>query len=1397
MKIAVKLFAGFFIILVVVGYAGVVITEKSNQLQQTRVELTENILPISQDLFEIDKELQTSLAMLRGYLLLGNHQEEQKYFLANRAKSWRTIKRVMARLESMDLDSQFSQPLNEVSQQLEQFETIQAEIEALAWTSANFPSRVHFDQAYQDSYQQYLTQLNQLQAASLSKSDEQTSKLVTLLGELRWLAANTSLLLVDFVYGGKQLIPLKINQNFEKQQVLLTQINALDSIRMNSLVDLSNQVISQAKHIIELRTQRDWNKSVYLLSNEAIPLVDDIFANIAQLQLTISDTRYKKRLQLEQAESVIKDSILISISIAIVASAVVALFLSRYIVRNLNLIKEKAVQISLGRLNNEILDINEHDEIGQLKHSVNNMLNKFKRIAENAQALSQGDLAIEILQSSNEDEMAVALKNLLVSLKEIENQAKEIAQGNFAVEVHPRSDKDSLGFALKSMLASLLEYKNNIEKQNWIRTGVNKFNDQIRTKDSLADLCESALAFVSNYISSEVAIVYLVNQQQQLELFKTLGFSPRKQHKSNFNLNEGMLGKAVADGYLVCLQNIAEDYIVIESGAGYQAPKNLVIVPLFYKNKAIAVLEIALIGEFSADVEELLNIIAENLAIAIHMADERTKIDELLKVTQQQSADLEVANRELEEQTNALKDSENDLQQKQQELQAINVDLEQKTAELEEQKIAVEQRNVSLNNLKVELESRARDLEVTSRYKSEFLANMSHELRTPLNSLLLLAKSLKDNTTGHLDDEEVESADIIYRSGSDLLSLINEILDLSKIEAGKLDVVIEPVDLPELTEQWRSNFAAIAKNKGLDFDIVINAKDVDFSTDIKRLSQIIKNLLSNAFKFTQTGSVKLQVEQSDADKIEFKVIDTGIGIALDKQNVIFEAFQQANGSTNRLYGGTGLGLTISRELAALLGGEISLSSEEEVGSEFILTLPAKFAKKAEVVKVLEAPQGKKAVDETQVVDLAENTAELSVDTPTDIVVTNTLNNQVKPQQKNLQSVSQIGQTNKCILIIDDNQELCQVIAKQVRSAGFKTICGYSGMECIAKAIAYQPIGILLDLGLPDMDGWQVLDRLKQHPMLRHIPVHIITGQDTEELTAKLKGALGVTQKPIQAEAIKQSIKMLSLIAQKSSYHVLIVSPTESVLTELQTIMQGSDTQLEVTHLTSEAIEFIQQRKFDYLILDADNIDLESLTELLKQVEELPDNLPISVYCSKEVEEIETLLTSFKQNMMVVPAKSYTDVINESLLFLHRVESSLPVKIREDLLREQLLQEPMQNRTVLLVDDDMRNTFALAKLLTEKGLKVTKADNGQTALNLLDKQDFDLVLMDIMMPVMDGYQAIEKIRQQAKYKNLPIIALTAKAMVEDRQKCIEVGASDYLSKPIDFQKLLSVCRVWLS
>lgn len=911
--------------------------------------------------------------------------------------------------------------------------------------------------------------------------------------------------------------------------------------------------------------------------------------------------------------------------------------------------------------------------------------------------------------------------------------------------------------------------------QAWLRTGQASLGDKIRGELTLTELGNAALEFFATYVDSAIGALFVIKDQYNLERVASQAYAEdnRSVVKEKYQFGEGLIGDVAQKQRLVHLTDLPHDYIKVSSSLGDMSPKELVIVPLKAEGTIQAVIELAFLKPASKIELKFLDQISETMGIAIKSALYRMRLQDLLEETQVQAEELQSQQEELRVSNEELTERSNSLIQAQVKLENQHAELEQTNLELEEQKQILDVQNRDLKEVQLEVENKSKNLEEANRYKSEFLANMSHELRTPLNSTLILSKLLKDNPKGNLNSEQVMYADTIYSAGNDLLSLINDILDLSKVEAGKLDIFIEKVSVEQLVNSIAQTFKPIFDDKKVEFITYIDPKAmIHIQSDRLRLEQIIKNLISNAAKFTLKGSVTLDVSLRSKSEISFSVIDTGIGIPSEQLDIIFEAFRQADGTTNRKFGGTGLGLTISRNLSKLLRGEIEVESTLHKGSKFTLTVPVLADTEVTPVKA------QKVIPHHIPVVKEEHEIRSLVD-------------------DDLSLLPSPG--SKVLLIIEDDLAFARILLGLAHEENFLCLVAHTTSRGFDLACEHKPDAIILDMKLPDALGLSLLDKLKENPRTRHIPVHAISALDYSREALHL-GAIGYLHKPSKVEDIKKSLQMLESKIDQRMKKVLIIEDDSVQRMAIEKLIGGDGVEIISIGTGKEAMEHLAKTQFDCVILDLSLPDISGF-DLLEKFANSNKNVsypPVIVYTGRVLShEEEGKLRRYSETIIIKGARSPERLLSEVTLFLHQVESHMSEEKQKILRVTRTLEKAFEDKTVLLVDDDVRNIFALMSMLESKGAKVIVARNGVESLEkLAENNDVDLVLMDIMMPEMDGYTAMREIRKNPTHQKLPIIAVTAKAMKDDYEKCIEAGANDYLAKPVDVEKLISLMRVWL-
>ena len=936
------------------------------------------------------------------------------------------------------------------------------------------------------------------------------------------------------------------------------------------------------------------------------------------------------------------------------------------------------------------------------------------------------------------------------------------------------------------------------QREEWIQSGQLRLADQLVGEQKVNGLAENALRFLSDYLGAQAGAMY-IEQGEAFHRLAAYALPATGAIPERINRGEGLLGQVAKDGKPAVVHDVPEGYLTIGSALGQRRPRHLLIVPATADGTVNAVLEFGFFQPIPADATELLTRIGGSIGVAVRSAKYRDQVQQLLEETQTQaeevqaqSEELRVSNEELEEQTRALKESQATLEEQQAALEQTNGQLELQAKTLAKQKD-------DLHRAAATLEKQARTVEQASRYKSEFLANMSHELRTPLNSSLILAKLLADNKGGNLTAEQVKFAQTIQSSGNDLLGLINEVLDLSKVESGHIEVLPEPVNVTRLVENLRGMFEPTAMQKGVGFQIHVAPKTpASLVTDSQRLEQILKNLLSNALKFTERGEVTLAIDRAADGRLAFAVRDTGIGIPLDQQQIIFEPFRQGDGTTNRKYGGTGLGLSISRELIRLLGGEIQLSSEAGRGSVFTVFLPEIYSGATVAVGSISG-----AASEMESVSVGTETKAGSLEVSAQHRSPSAATAPAHAVRRIPDDRERLTGNGRFILIVEDDEPFVHIVADLAHEMSFQCLVATTAEEAITLTRQYLPSAVVLDLGLPDSSGLFVLERLKQEARTRHIPVHVVSASDYTDKALSM-GAIGYMLKPVKREQLERAFQKLETRLTQKLQRVLIVEDNEVQLDSLRLLLGSGGVETVGAKTAGECLEQLKTTTFDCMVLDLTLPDASgfSLLETLSANEDYSFP-PVIVYTARELSGAEEQrLRKYSKSIIIKGAKSPERLLDEVTLFLHQVVSELPAEKQVMLEKVRGRDDSLESRHLLLVEDDVRNVFALTSLFEPYGVKLTVARNGREALNALEKSMLSgeagvgLVLMDLMMPEMDGMTAIREIRKRAEWKKLPIIALTAKAMRNDREQSLEAGANDYLAKPLDVERLLSLVRVWM-
>lgn len=1010
---------------------------------------------------------------------------------------------------------------------------------------------------------------------------------------------------------------------------------------------------------------------------------------------------------------------------------------------------------------NDLLNSMVYDQ----RHSMNSDLIKSKAQVLRMERIEWILLGISLLISLLLG--SVITRSITNPVAQAVNVAKSIGSGNLNIPINIKGTTEiqELGVALTDMRDELQNKYNETQLYEWNTKGKNLLYETITGDKDLLTLSNDIVTCIAEYTKCQSAALYLFDETQKRIALQGKYCIDTKQLVKSFGYGEGLIGQVAKSKKGIHVELPEDDHLTVQSSIVSHRPKYVYVVPFLFDGLALGVVELARSVPFEPNTIEFIDSVQESLGITFNSAIGQQKIKELLEETQQQSEELQQQTEELEQTNEELEEQAQQLKEQQEELQVAN-------EELEEQSQLVEQKNQALETARSDIELKARQLEVSSKYKSEFLANMSHELRTPLNSLLILSNDLADNKEKNLNEEQIESARIISNSGYDLLNLINEILDLSKIEAGRMDLNIEDVYFDEVAANMQRNFKRNADAKNIMFEVIVEESvPASFLSDKQRLEQVLKNLISNAIKFTEKGKVSVTIGTDINERITFAIKDTGIGIPTEKHDIIFEAFQQAEGGTSRKYGGTGLGLSISRELIKLLGGAISLESAPGKGSTFTISLPLK-------LKSNDEPR-KSPVARAQKVDF--KSSEKFVDYPA-----------IEDQR------DEIAEGDHVVLIIEDDRDFAKILAGLSKEKGFKYLAASTGEDGLILASRFSPSAIILDLELPGINGHLVLKELKGNPDLRHIPVHIMSASE-QTLDPIRAGAVEFLTKPVSKDKLDTAFVRIEDFINRKMKNLLVIEDNEDLRKSIIKLIGNGDVYCFEAGTAREALEHYSQNTIDCIVLDIGLPDMSGF-ELIRKLEttnggQIP---PVIVYTGKDLTKEESdSLQEHAETVIIKGVKSDERLLDETALFLHRTVQDLPDSKKQMITSMYDKETIFIGKKILIVDDDMRNVFALSKVLKEKGLEIIKADNGKTALKVLGEDPhMDMVLMDIMMPEMDGFECMQEIRKMRQFKDLPIIALTAKAMKEDRKKCIDAGADDYITKPVDVDRLLSLMRIWI-
>jgi HAMP domain-containing protein/signal transduction histidine kinase/DNA-binding response OmpR family regulator len=1045
------------------------------------------------------------------------------------------------------------------------------------------------------------------------------------------------------------------------------------------------------------------------------------------------------------------------------------------------------------------LSIVSRGEVAQLTDTINEMIDTLALFADQVtnvarevgvegrlggQASVPGASGIWKNLTENVNQLA---GNLTSQVRAISEVALSVTKGDLTrmIRVEAKGELEELKDTINQMIANLKETTLRNQEQDWLKSNLAKFTQMLQGQKDLNTVTKRILSELAQVVNAQQGMFYILEQDEELEnrklqLFSAYAYNEEVTMTREFALGQGLVGQVALDKERILLTNVPKNYIKIGTGLGQAIPKNVIVLPVLFETEIKAVIELGSFEPFSETHLDFLGQLTESIGIVLNTIEANSRTESLL------------------EQSQSLAD----------ELRRTNEELQDKAHLLVKQKEEVEAKNKEVEDARKSLEEKAEQLQLTSKYKSEFLANMSHELRTPLNSLLILAQQLYENHEGNLSEKQVRYAKTIHSCGDDLIQLINDILDLSKIESGYISTDFVNVRFNEITSFVETTFKHISESKSLKFNIEMDKKLPDIlETDVQRLNQILKNLLSNAFKFTEKGSVNLRIYEAhknwrqhnpsldNARKVvAFEIKDSGIGISKDKQNIIFEAFQQAEGSTSRKYGGTGLGLSISRGLADLLGGSIELESEPGTGSTFTLFLPIDYNPD----HVRKEKQSSLTVSEYTITQDDDNTVIQSVPTvklpeTRDLEVFNEIINETGDDR------NVISTGDKVVMVVEDDIRFAKIMVEKAHEMDLKVVVATSFGDVFDLANKYTPIAVTLDVKLPDASGWRVLDLFKNDINFRHIPVHLISGEENR-LLAMQRGARSFSLKPLKNEALSILFGDILRYKDHKPKSLLIVEDNELDSSQIAKILDnGEAVNIEFATSGKQALELIKTNEYDCIIVDymlPDIGGLEFVTEI-NNVKKLAMT-PVLIYSAKDFSPKErTQLKQFANRILLKDVNSLELLLEEVVLHLHLDHKELLPEKRRIIENLRSREDVLANKTVLVVDDDVRNLFALTTAFERYNINVITAESGQEAINILgENSSVEMVLMDIMMPEMDGYETTQKIRREHKNNQLPIIAVTAKAMKGDREKCIEAGASDYITKPVKIDQLLSLMRVWL-
>ncbi|MBC7381937.1 MAG: HAMP domain-containing protein [Bacteroidia bacterium] len=1068
-------------------------------------------------------------------------------------------------------------------------------------------------------------------------------------------------------------------------------------------------------------------------------------------------------------------------------------------------IAKVVTSVATGNLRQK-LSINAKGEVAQLTDTINEMIETLAVFADQVtnvarevgvegrlggQANVPGASGIWKNLTENVNQLA---ENLTTQVRSISEVASAVTKGDLTrnIRLEAKGEVEALKDTINQMITNLRETTLLNQEQDWLKSNLAKFTQMLQGQKDLNTVTKRILSELAQVVTARYGAFYILKQDEEtgsvkLNLFAAYAYKSEKNIPKEFAIGEGLVGQCAFEKERILISNVPGDYIKINSGLGKAKPSSLIVLPVLFENNVKAVIELASLDAFSQTHLDFLSQLTESIGIVLNTIETNSRTEELLAQSQSLAGELKI---------------------QQEELSRTNDELQDKALLLVKQKNEVEAKNKEVEEARRSLEEKAEQLTLTSKYKSEFLANMSHELRTPLNSLLILAQQLYENADGNLNDKQIRYAKTIHSCGDDLIQLINDILDLSKIESGFISANFSSVRFSEIAGFVETTFKPISEARHLKFNIETDTKLPDMmETDLQRLNQILKNLLSNSFKFTEKGEVKLRIYEAKNNPklanialegskriVAFAISDTGIGIPVEKQNIIFEAFQQAEGSTSRKYGGTGLGLSISRGLAELLGGTIELESNPGNGSTFTLFLPIENATGIAAMDKSENISAYQQLQQLATENTSMDTLLSSIRVTSDGIESKALVNEMLNDSGDDRNNIQLN--DKLVLIVEDDLRFGKIVVEKAHKEGLKAIVAVSYIEVFDFINRYSPIAITLDVKLPDTSGWRVLDLLRNDLNYRHIPIHLISGEENKILALK-RGARSFHLKPLENDSLNELFTDIITYNKKKLKQLLVIEDNVLDSSQISKILNGDNIQVTIASNGKKALKLLPKKEFDCIILDYTLPDIDG-AEMIRQVTENKKNLtPIIVYSAKDFNKSELNMIHNNSNTVVMKGvKSIEHLLEETVLQLHINHKDLAPEKRKVIENIRMKEDILTGKYILVVDDDVRNLFALTTVFERYNINVITAESGKEAIQILnDNPKVEMVLMDIMMPEMDGYETTQKIRREHKNTSLPIIAVTAKAMKGDRQKCIEAGASDYITKPLKIDQLLSLMRVW--